>query len=58
MAPLNSLMEDTVLIPALIVALLICAFLALRIWYANYRAGMTPAQREAEDRLHDSDQVW
>lgn len=55
---LKDCMRDDLLIPAVIAALIVCLWLALRIWYANYRAGMTVAERNAQDRLHDSDQIW
>ncbi|MGY3359736.1 hypothetical protein ACVWZK_006399 [Bradyrhizobium sp. GM0.4] len=51
-------MMGTVVIPALIVSLLACFWLALKIWYANHGARMTPAERAAEDRGNDPDQIW
>lgn len=51
-------MWNELLTPVVILALIGVGGLKLRLWYADRLARMTPAERKAEDRCHDSDQVW
>jgi hypothetical protein len=50
--------QESIWIPVVIAALLICAFALLRLTDRDRRAKMTPAERAADDRAVDSDHIW
>jgi hypothetical protein len=50
--------QETPWIPVLLAALMVCAYALLRLTDRDRRAAMTPAERAADDKAIESDQVW
>jgi hypothetical protein len=50
--------QESPWIPVVIAALIVCAYALLRLTYNDQRSKMTPAERAAEDKALDADQIW